>query len=210
MYYHPPYFKSQRGVLGRLLGGWTIAPLFTAQSGIPIVVNSFTEGSCTTAGGCQAFGEGTPPASVSPTNENAAGASPYTGGTKATYNNFGSTTPGGVGVGTNNPTGINMFANPAAVYAQFRPCVLGLDTSCGSTGALRGLSTWNLDATVAKNLNVFRERIGPTLTFQFTNVLNHMAASNPSLSPSSPQSFGNITSQANSPRSMEFELRRKF
>lgn len=206
MYYQPKYFRDQRGILGHVLGGWTFAPLFTAQSGSPIVVN-YSEGSCT---GCQAFGEVTPPASVSPNNENAVAAAPYTGGTKAYYNNFGNKTPGGVGVGTNNPTGINMFADPAAVYAQFRPCVLGLDTSCGGTGVLRGLSAWNLDATVAKNIGIFRERIGATLIFQFTNVLNHMQAGNPNLSLSSPQSFGTITSQANSPRSMEFGLRIHF
>ena len=33
MYYTLPFFKGQKGVLGHLLGGWTIAPLFTAQSG---------------------------------------------------------------------------------------------------------------------------------------------------------------------------------
>src|SRR5258707_12641938 len=33
VYYRAPYFRSQRGVMGHLLGGWTIAPLFIAQSG---------------------------------------------------------------------------------------------------------------------------------------------------------------------------------
>ena len=33
MYYEVPVYKSQQGVLGHILGGWTIAPLFTAQSG---------------------------------------------------------------------------------------------------------------------------------------------------------------------------------
>src|SRR5262249_16890516 len=155
----PKYFRDQRGILGHVLGGWTFAPLFTAQSGSPIVVN-YSEGSCT---GCQAFGEVTPPASVSPNNENALAAPSYTHAAKAHYNIFSSTTLGGVGVGTNNPTGVNMFANPAEVYAEFRPCVLGLDSSCGGIGVLRGLSAWNLDATVAKNIAIFRERIGATL-----------------------------------------------
>ena len=39
MYYEVPFFKGQKGVLGHILGGWTIAPLFTAQSGSPTAVS---------------------------------------------------------------------------------------------------------------------------------------------------------------------------
>ncbi len=35
MLYQPPFFKDQKGFIGHVLGGWTIAPLFTAQSGLP-------------------------------------------------------------------------------------------------------------------------------------------------------------------------------
>jgi len=45
--------------------------------------------------------------------------------------------PGANGVGTNNLTGINMFADPSAVIAEFRLCVLGIDTSCGGYGYMR-------------------------------------------------------------------------
>ena len=51
-----------------------------------------------------------------------------------------------------------MFADPAAVYAGFRRCILGLDTSCGSTGNIRGLNRWNLDATLAKDVRFTRAR----------------------------------------------------
>ena len=57
MYYDVPFFKRQQGVLGHLLGGWTISPLFTAQSGNPTAVG-YSEGSCS---GCEAFGEVTTP-----------------------------------------------------------------------------------------------------------------------------------------------------
>src|SRR5262249_21780745 len=56
-----------RGILGHLLGGWVVSPLFTAQSGSGIFVG-YSEGSCS---GCQAFGEATPPASTSATTEGA-------------------------------------------------------------------------------------------------------------------------------------------
>jgi hypothetical protein len=163
---------------------------------------SYSESGCT---GCQAFGEVTPPASVSTNAEGAVAVSPYTGTPSAKYNVAGSG-----GVGTNNPTGLNMFADPAAVIAQFRPCVLGLDTSCGGFGGLRGLPTWNLDATVAKDIGVRRERLGAIFIFQFTNLLNHMQPANPTLTLTSPTTFGVIGDQSNSPRSMEFGIRLHF
>ena len=205
MYYQPPFFRGQRGFIGHILGGWTIAPLFTAQSG-GVIGATNSQGSCTN---CQAFGEVTPPASFSPTSELAVGFGPYTGGTSAKYNNFGMTV-NGTAVGTNNPTGINMFANPAQVLSELRPCILGFDTSCGGYDNLRGLPTWNLDATIAKDIAVWRERLGATLIFQFTNILNHMQPSNPTLTTTSPTTFGVISTQANSPRSLEFGLRIHF
>ena len=49
--YQPHWYKSQSGFLGHVLGGWTIAPVFTAGSGLPITLG-------TVNGGGQAFGEG--------------------------------------------------------------------------------------------------------------------------------------------------------
>jgi hypothetical protein len=53
-------------------------------------------------------------------------------------------------------------------------------------------------------------RVGATLSIQFTNILNHMQPSNGSLNWSSPATFGRITGQANTPRQMEFGLRIHF
>ncbi|MGA2041599.1 MAG: hypothetical protein ABSH42_20150, partial [Bryobacteraceae bacterium] len=83
------------------------------------------------------------------------------------------------------------------------------DTTGGGAGVLRGLPTWNLDATLSKDIRV-REGIGATLIFQFTNVLNHFQPSNPSLNIDSPQTWGVISGQANTPRQMEFGLRVHF
>jgi hypothetical protein len=201
MYYQPPYFKGQHGVMGHILGGWTISPLFTAQSGAGTSV-TYSEGSCT---GCQAFGEVTTGSSFGSSAENAVGVSHYTGGNSSFKNVAGSG-----GIGTNNPTGLNQFADPASVFAEFRRCVLGSDTSCGGYYNLRGLPTWNLDATVAKDIGLFRERVGATLIFQFTNLLNHFQPGAASLSLTSPTNFGKITTQGNTPRNMEFGLRIHF
>jgi hypothetical protein len=207
MYYQPPVFRGQHGVLGHVLGGWTFSPLFTAQSGGGIAA-TYSETNCT---GCQAFGESSS-SSVTSVAENAVGLKPYTGGNSLTYNNYGSN-----GVGTKaNTFGLNMFANPAEVYSEFRPCVLGYDTSCGGYYNLRGFPTWNLDVSIVKDIGIHKEQVGAQLYIQITNVLNHFQASNPStgstgqLSLSNPTGFGQITGQANTPRNMEFGLRIHF
>lgn len=202
--YQPTYYATQHGIVGHLLGGWTFAPLFTAQSGAPFGVG-FTEGGvCSSA--CQAFGESSSTA-ITTLAENAVGTgAAYTGGTSANYNVNGSNA-----IGTNNPTGVNMFSNPSAVYSEFRRCILGIDTSCGGYGNVRGLPTWNVDATALKDIGIWKDgRVGATLSFQITNVLNHVQPSNPSLSLNSTSTFGRITSQANTPRNMEFGLRIHF
>ncbi|HTX35348.1 MAG TPA: carboxypeptidase-like regulatory domain-containing protein [Bryobacteraceae bacterium] len=221
MYYAVPFGKGQHGVIGHIIGGWTIAPLFTAQSGAPGAIG-YSEGSCS---GCEAFGEVTTPgvaASSADSNsnaENAVAISPFTGGNSAHYGVAGGTGNnlvfGAASVGTALHSGIlyglNEFANPAQVYSEFRPCVLGFDTSCGGgAGGLRGLPTWNLDTQVVKDLAIYQERLGAQFFFTFTNVLNHFQPSTSFGSLTSPTSIGQITGQANSPRSMEFGLRLHF
>ncbi len=213
MYYSVPYFRGQHGVLGHLLGGWTIAPLFTAQSGGPSAV-SYTEGNCT---GCEAFGEVTTPGTSAVSGgigEAAVGLSPYTGNMAVRYNEFFTGTnasnliEGSGAVATKTPAyGVNAFQNPAQVWSEFRPCVLGYDTSCAGGYGIRGLPTWNVDTSVTKDIGVYKERVSARLYILCTNTLNHVQMSGPSLTLSSPTSFGQITSQANTPRQMEFGLR---
>jgi hypothetical protein len=115
----------------------------------------------------------------------------------------------GVGAKTSAPY-LQAFANPAAVYAEFRPFVLGFDTGCGGGANMRGLPAWDLDADVIKDIGVYKERVGVMLFFTITNGLNHFQPSNPSFSLTSPTTFGLITSQANTPRNMEFGVRVHF
>lgn len=206
--YQPPYYKTQHGIVGHVLGGWTISPLLTAQSGGGQSVTYNEGGLC--GGACQAFGESSS-SGISSTAENAVAAAPYTGGTTAHYNVSGSN-----GIGTTNTTGVNQFANPAAAWSEFRPCILGYDTSCGGYYQFRGLPSWDVDATALKDIGVWKEgRVGATLSFQITNVFNHMLLNNPAFSSSNlnlsiPAQFGRITTQANTPRNMEFGLRIHF
>lgn len=201
--YQPTYFKGQHGLFGHLLGGWSIAPLFTANSGAPLLVRN--NSSCQSAWGevaCTGLGT---------TGENAVLMSPYTGGSSAHYG-VTSTGAGSRGNASVGGTGINLFANPQAVYDMFR-YALPTDTSANGAGVLRNLSSWNLDTTVSKDVT-FRERYGFMLIFQCTNVLNHVFLTVPNLALGSPSTFGVITSSsttpAYSPRQIEFGLRLHF
>ena len=102
-----------------------------------------------------------------------------------------------------------MFADPNAVYGQFRRLVLGIDHNTGGAGRIKGLPRWNLDMTIAKEIRA-TERFGASLLFQFTNILNHFQPSNPSLNIDSPQSWGVISGAAYLPRQLEFGLRIRF
>lgn len=201
MVYEPRFFKTQKGVVGRLLGGWSIAPLFTAQTGYPLEID--------VGSNCQTFGEMN--CSSGSTYENAAAAAPYTGGASAKYN---VTPTSGAGINGNpaivkGASGMNMFSDPGAVFAQFRRPVLGQDVNQSGTGIIRALPTWNLDLAIHKDFRV-TERLAAQFLFQVTNVLNHFQPATPSLNIENPGSWGVITSQSNTPRNMEFGLRVRF
>jgi hypothetical protein len=128
-------------------------------------------------------------------------------------------------------SGINLFANPTAIYALFRRPILGFDTTDGGAGVIRGLPSWSLDTTISKDIRL-TERFSATLIIQITNVLNHFQPDNPALNIDSPSTWGVITQQSTTgllsvgggipggntpggvpainPRQMEFGLRLRF
>jgi hypothetical protein len=205
-----PFFKGNRGPLGYALGGWRIAPIFTARSGAPLSVQTLD------GNDNQSFGE----TQDGGTNDGGVLAAKYTGGNSAHYNINVPNTASGAGTNSNSANGgnnINMFANPAQVFAEFRPCILGYDTSCGAAGQIRGLPNWNMDVNIAKDFRLFHERVYATMSFQFVNVFNHVALGDPYLSVGDPADFGVLGSnnpneggQINQPRNLTFNLRLKF
>jgi hypothetical protein len=78
------------------------------------------------------------------------------------------------------------------------------------------MPSWNVDMNVAKDFRILHERIFATLSFQFTNVFNHVILADPYLDLTSPQYFGVLGAtggnggQANNPRQLTFNLRVKF
>ena len=118
---------------------------------------------------------------------------------------------------------MNLFSNPEAVYNSFRPFILGLDgPNGGGGGPLRGLSQWNIDLTVSKDIH-FTERFGLMFVATFSNLTNHPQFHDPYLDLQDPGDFGVISggpfglatqsgSQGNGalPRQIEFGLRFRF
>jgi hypothetical protein len=119
-------------------------------------------------------------------------------------------TKGSDGIGTNadpsfGGSGLNRFADPAAVYNSFRRISISLDGRAGR-GTLRDLPTWNADLAAGKMFSITeRARIGFSL--DFLNAFNHVIYQYNTLNLNHPQDFGVITWQANSPRVIQPGLR---
>jgi hypothetical protein len=179
-----PFGKGQRfdggnRAINEIIGGWTISPIFTYGSGLPLAVYT---------GSGEEWG-------VSVEGSDSAGCSAVPINPNVSYNNspvFNYTpdpTIGANGLPANGGPGINLFGNPAAVFNNFRPNLVGYDGRCTPAGTLRGQQRWNLDLGVTKDLPIF-ERVGIQLFAQFFNVFNHTEYADPYLSLQDPMDFG--------------------
>ncbi|MBV9434555.1 MAG: carboxypeptidase regulatory-like domain-containing protein, partial [Acidobacteria bacterium] len=212
--YQPPYYKNQQGVLGHLLGGWNFSPIFAAGSGAPDYCNTRTDAQAFGGGDGTNFSDneqclfnGKNPGNSQHGNV-LGGADPNkinvgTSVAQCTNANCTAINPGGV------PVGINMFSNPVAVFDQFYNPILGVNTRDGGAGSIRGLPYWNMDLSVRKNFKI-TERVNTEFQFLFLNVLNHMQFADPTLSTSTPSTWGVLNTQGNTPRQIEFGLRVNF
>jgi hypothetical protein len=197
--YQPPFFRRQQGFLGRVLGGWTLSPVFAAGSGAPIACNTNTgDFSDLSFPGGQEFGAG---------SANFFGNQANCIFTKSPGSSSAHFVNGSNGIGTDGT--VNIFANPEAVWNTVRPPILGIDNKVGGFGQIHGLPYWNLDLSVKKNFKL-TERFNAEATFVFTNVLNHNVFLDPALDLTSPTSWGVISAQGNNPRTMEFGIRVNF
>jgi hypothetical protein len=181
-----PYYKSQRGVVGRLLGGWTLAPIFAAGSGAPVYCGTNTNAQSFGAADGRNFSD----------NEQCIfmGAHPY-------GSSLHEVTGGGA---------FNIFADPTGVFSTVRDPILGLDRGTGGVGVIRGLMYWNMDARVTKNVKIW-ERVGLDFQFVVTNLFNHPVFFDGSLDPTAgAANYGLTGSQGNNPRQMQFGVRISF
>lgn len=189
-------------VLDKFIGGWSLAGIFRAASGLPLVVSQ----------GVSALGGGT-------TLVAASGAIPLSDpgslntGVHAGVN--GSNNVGTNGAPSTNGSGINLFNDPEAAFNNFRRILVSQDGRSGRSNPLRGFSMWNLDLSLAKTTQL-SEQVDARFSLDFFNVFNHPIFSNPTLDLSNPRNFGVVTQQTiptrreSSSRWIQFGLRLEF
>jgi len=185
--YRLPFGKGQsmagnaRPLLEALVGGWHVSGVFRWTSGFPITVdNGFTWATNWNIEG-DAEPNGPPPVASNPKN--------------AIVN--------GVGIGP------DIFANPAAAEAAFRPEWPG---ESGVRNTVIGDGMFNIDTGVSKDFSLGEQR-RLEFSWQVFNATNSVRydvrAAQPSLS-DDPTQFGKYTSTLTTPRFMQFALRFAF
>jgi hypothetical protein len=200
--YSPPFFKGQHGFMGRLLGGWTAAAIFTAGSGTPNEVY-------TTTGDSEEFGSGDNNNFFS--NQNAVPIGPVQSG-----HVYFDPSQNASCFGCNGQLPYNIFKNGPAAANLYRNPILGLDTRDGGAGILNGLPYWNMDFSLRKTVRV-AERVSLEFEGVFANVFNHMQWLDPQFNAatglfdgSTPDGgFGSLQGEAQ-PRQIQIGARVRF
>ncbi len=188
--YQLPFGKGKRWssdnpVLSRIIGGWTISPILSFGSGLPL---AFATGSYQEQG--QAFD-----------GDLSANAIPISGRASSLSNSshFGVNSNGTIGVNGDNSQGgteRQPVLGPGGGIQQL-PAVYPrtVDGRTGGAGILRGQMRYNLDLGITKDTK-FTERVGAQLFVQAFNVLNHMMWSDPSVNLQDQANFGVPLEQA--------------
>jgi len=189
------------GFADKLLGGWSVSGVYTAASGLPLEVVDLN--ACATEFG--ATSNNGAPIGLIRTSSGSIGTSRHN---NPTVSNFGTnSSPGGVP---------NAFGNPDTVVSQFRYPTFD-DRRLG-LGAIRGLFRWNVDFALAKRTRI-TEQLSTQFDVQFVNAFNHPMFGSPTFfgfnnepntDISSPQTFGVLSQQFNSPRYIQMGLRFDF
>jgi len=187
------------GIADKVLGGWNVSSVYTAASGLPLFLED--SNACASEFGSTPFNAA--PIGLLRTSSGTVGTSRHN---NPTIGNFGTnSSPGGVP---------NAFANPDTIAGQFRYPTF--DDKRLGFGAIRGLFRWNVDFSLAKTTRI-TERLSTRFDVQFVNAFNHPMFSGsqyfsfePGADIASPQNFGVMSSQFNTPRYIQMGLRFDF
>ncbi len=192
-------------LVNHIIGGWYTSGIFTAYSGLPIHV---LEGNNVWGGGTSTIGAND---YLLPT-----GPLPATGVNSGVSASTCTNSIANTLVGSNvSGTGLDIFSNPGAAYCGYRYIQLSTDGRTGSDNPLYGLPFWNLDMRLGKTTNI-TERFKLGYSADFFNIFNHQNFANPSLTYTSPSTFGVITgtftppNRTNAARWIEMGLRLDF
>ena len=190
--YQPPFYRGQQGLLGHLLGGWTTSFVLSAGSGAPLSCGTTTSSNGEGYSGAAEWGSGDGQNAF--TDANCVQTASFTGTNSVHY-------VGG------QPT---IFSNPTTVYNSVRPLVLGYDTRSGGYGTFRGLSYWNVNMGIKKNVRL-TERLSVEASLSVNNIFNHNQLLDPGLTVlSGAAAFGQIGEEGSTPRTMERGIRINF
>ena len=207
-------FRSQKGLAGKLLGGWNLSGVTTIQSGQPLNVLDTRGGSIYCGSSCTAaFSNVQSRVQIAPgmTNANV----PSAGGVEARLGGL----SGGCGYfactlnAAGVPTSFTAFTTIPIVGAT--PGVTGSGgTGFGNSGIgiLTGPGQFNFDASLIKNTRVGGIHEDATLQFraEFFNIFNHPQFQNPVSTDLSQANFGWITGTSVNPRLIQFALKYVF
>ncbi len=198
--------------IDQIIGGWYMSGIFSAWTGLPVKVS---EGSQVWGGGTNVIGatDYMVPTSALPSANSISHSVSNTTTCTNSLNPAGVTVGGGVG----GASGSNMdiFANPGAAYCGFGYIQLSATGRTGSGDPMYGLPFWNFDLRVGKTTTI-KEKLKLGYSADFFNLFNHENFANPTLSYTSPSSFGVITStytppnRTNAARWIEMGLRVDF
>ena len=183
-----PFFAGQRGLAGHLLGGWTPSFVFAFGSGAPAPCGTTTGSGGNGYSGGADWGSGD-------------GTQAFTDGNCVLTGVVPRSTVHALPDGT-----YNTYANPAAVFNQLRPLILGYDTNSGGYGTMRGLSYWNLNFGLKKQVR-FTERLNAEVSLNVNNILNHNQLLDPY---NSAFGVGALGEEGSTPRTMEMGIRVNF
>ena len=195
-FYELPRWAGKHPVLSRLANGWYLTGLLQGSSGVPLLIGQHPQG----FGGAQTF------------TGLASGMIPKQAGfdysTTVNRNSAGSGAAGINGDPARGGSGMNVFADPAAVLASVRHVRIGEDGRHGRDVA-RGLQRWNFDASIGKRIAI-TERVRAVFSFDLINAFNRVEFADPATSFFTPATFGVITGQYASPRQIQVGLRVEF
>lgn len=177
VYNLPRAYSIMPRPVNAVLGNWHVSGIVTAISGLPLYV---TESAQTFGGGTRSAAN-TPAVPLVPISQIHTGV------------HYGVSGSGGVGT-SGGTSGINLFANPQAVHADFGYVQLS-SNSDGYGSPLRGVPYLNTDASLGKLIPI-REGMKLNLSADAFNLFNNVTFANPTMPylGSTVSTFGVITS----------------
>ncbi len=194
-YYELPFgrgkqFSSSSGILNRIIGGWYNSGIWSWGTGRPVCIGADGD-------------YGAP-------NGFTCAVQTFFGKAGTHRGNFGSN-----GTGTNTTTGINLFADPNAVFQSLTAPLPGVNGRPNAEN-LNEPRSWNIDLSVGKNVYA-TERYKLVFTADFFNAFNHplfgIDTSNSgsvSLDMADQSGFGVINKADNTARQIQIGLRFEF